>query len=76
MSVQLTIDYETLVQLVEQLPDEQKHALVERLIHNPSQSILSPQDKVARFQSMSLSAGTLLGGYSDRRADWYDEDGR
>lgn len=32
MSVQLAISYETLVELVEQLPEEQQQALVERLL--------------------------------------------
>jgi dihydroneopterin aldolase len=32
MSVQLAISYETLVELVEQLPEEQQQALIERLL--------------------------------------------
>jgi hypothetical protein len=76
MAVQLNIPYETLVELVEQLPPEQQQDLAMRLLDKKKDHALSKAEWKALFESMTLDLGEVLPGYSDRREDWYDADGR
>ena len=70
MAVQLTIPYETLVELVEQLPDEQQRDLVERVRHKTT--------KRARLseQLLVFDVGEWPAGLTLRREDEYGDDGR
>jgi len=45
MAVQLSIPFETLVSLVEQLPDDEKHALIERVQEHSAIPTLSVAEK-------------------------------
>lgn len=76
MAVQLNIPYETLVELVEQLPPEQQRNLALRLLDKKKERALSKAEWKAAFESMTVDVGEVLPGYSDRREDWYDDDGR
>lgn len=76
MAVQLDISYETLLSLVEKLPDEQRHDLLLRLLDEAKNQPLNVDDRLALFKSMTIDLGMVLPGYSDRREDWYGDDGR
>lgn len=69
MAVQLTIPFETLIELVEQLPPDQRSTLIERVQHKDQRKRLSEQllvfDVGAWPESMTL-----------RREDEYGDDGR
>ena len=76
MAVQLNIDYDQVVQLVEQLTEEQKQALITRLLTERSQQRpLTAKEKIAL-----LDAGKIYNPVSEtpsiRREDWYGDDGR
>jgi hypothetical protein len=76
MTVQLPIPYETLIELVDQLPEDQKEKLVQHLLKKKEERELSIEEKLALLDSMVVSVGAILPGYSDRREDWYGDDGR
>jgi hypothetical protein len=71
MAVQLNIPYEKLIELVQQLPKEQRENLLHILSEQPKE--LSRRDV---FRSMSLDLGAVQPEYTDRREDWYGDDGR
>ena len=75
MAVQLTIPYETLVTLVEQLPPEERQDLARRLQAAPER--LPPADDAweAAFRVLLIDA-PVGDDFSTTRADWYDDDGR
>lgn len=75
MAVQLTIPYETLIALVEQLPPDEQRDLLHRIRERASQRALSDEEWQAAFQSLVIDR-PLVGPVSLRRADWYDDDGR
>lgn len=76
MAVQLSIDYEQLVALVEQLSPEQQSDLLARLLEKSRTRQLTSQERKALLESMTIDLGSVLPGYSDRREDWYGDDGR
>ncbi len=76
MAVQLSIDYEQLVALVEQLSPEQQTDLLARLLEKSRTRQLTSQERKALLESMTIDLGEVLPGYSDRREDWYSDDGR
>lgn len=76
MAVQLNIPYETLVELVEQLSPEQQQNLVMRLLDKTKAHPLSKAEWKTLFESMTVDLGEVSPQYTDRRADWYDDDGR
>ncbi|MBZ0307149.1 MAG: hypothetical protein K8I82_13850 [Anaerolineae bacterium] len=73
MSVQLPISYEMLVQLVEQLSEAQRQDLMRRLGATVSQHL--PEEKLALLRTVQFEV-EVLEEPSDRREDWYDDDGR
>ena len=75
MAVQLTIPYETLVELVEQLPPEEQRNLLHRLQERMRQQALSDEEWQAAFRSLMIHA-QVSDDFPIRRADWYDDDGR
>lgn len=75
MAVQLTIPYETLVALVEQLPPDEQRDLLRRLQGRARQQALTDEEWWAAFQSLLIGA-SVSGDFPIRRADWYDDDGR
>jgi hypothetical protein len=60
--------------LVQQLPEEQQKKMLQGLLKHPK--TLSGNERRDIFQSMSLDLGKVQSGYSDRREDWYGDDGR
>ena len=75
MAVQLTIPYETLVALVEQLSPDEQRDLLRRLQGRARQQALTDEEWRAAFQSLLIDA-PMSGDFPIRRADWYDDDGR
>lgn len=75
MPVQLTIPYETLVELVEQLPEAEQEALIERLLSGKQARAMSPAERLTAYHASILSV-PLREEPSIRREDWYDDDGR
>jgi hypothetical protein len=76
MAVQLTIPYETLVKLVEQLPEEQQQELMERLLAGKKAAALTQSERLAAYHASIMSTPSLREEPSIRREDWYDDDGR
>lgn len=72
MAVQLSIPFETLVSLVEQLPDDQKLTLIERVQTHTDASTLSAAEKMTRLKSIQYDV-TVIQEPSIRREDWYDD---
>ena len=75
MAVQLSIPFETLVSLVEQLPDDQKQTLIKRVQAHADAAELSAEQKITRFEAIVIDA-EVIEVPSVRREDWYDDDGR
>ena len=75
MAVQLNIEYEKLIELVEQLPDEQQKDLLVRLLERAKQRQLSKEEKTALYHASILSV-PVNEEPSIRREDWYGDDGR
>ena len=73
MAVQLSIPFETLVSLVEQLPDDQQKTLIERVQTHKDATSPSAEQKIARFESIMIDA-EVIEIPSVRREDWYDDD--
>lgn len=74
MAVQLTIPYETLVELVEQLPESQRGDLLNRLVQQQQKSTSTAQRLAAYHAGIDHTA--LREEPSIRREDWYSDDGR
>ncbi len=72
MDVQLTIPFETLVELVEQLPEGQQQALIQRLQAHTKDQPTSAAEKIARLRSAQIAV-TVNQEPSIRREDWYDD---
>ena len=76
MAVQLTIEYEALLELVEQLSEEQQHNLITQLTEQRvHRRTLTIEEKIQLFDSAKLH-NPINETPSIRRADWYDDDGR
>lgn len=75
MAVQLTIPYETLIALVEQLSPEERQDLPRRLRGGAGRHALSDAAWSVAFRPLLID--TPAGeAFPLRRADWYDDDGR
>ena len=75
MAVQLRIPYETLIELVEQLPEAEQKALMERLLSGKQAAALTKAERLAAYHASIMSV-PLREEPSIRREDWYDDDGR
>ena len=76
MAVQLSIEYEKLVELVEQLSEEQQRDLIRRLLlKRAEQRELTKEEKIQLLDASKLSI-PVNEEPSVRRVDWYDDDGR
>jgi dihydroneopterin aldolase len=75
MAVQLTISYETLVELIEQLSEAEQKALIERLLSDRQAATLTRAERLAAYHASIMSI-PLREEPSIRRENWYDDDGR
>ena len=76
MAEEAKVSYEAVLKLVNRLSAAQQHALMLHLLRGLDPSSLSPEDKIRLLHSMSIDLGPVSADYSDRREDWYDDDGR
>jgi hypothetical protein len=76
MAVQLDIEYENLVQLVQQLSDDEQKRLIERILsQRAAVRPLTVEEKIQLLDAAKLN--NLINEMpSIRREDWYDDDGR
>ena len=75
MSVQLTITFDNLLELAEQLKPEEKQSLIEHLQQETKPRRLSKEEFKDLLHSMIIDL-PLAQPFSLRREDWYDDDGR
>jgi hypothetical protein len=78
MGVQLTVNYEQVIELVEQLTQEQQQALAAQILARQNQQRpLTAEEKmqILRAARVHIQADQPV-DMSDRREDWYGEDGR
>ncbi len=76
MALHLPIQYEQLVELVEQLSDEQQRDLIKRLLsHQAQQRPLTVEEKLRLLDAVQLDVA-INEEPSVRRVDWYGDDGR
>lgn len=76
MAVHLRIDYEELVELVEQLSEEQQKDLVTQILtHRALQRPLTSEEKIQLLDAAKLH-NPINETPSTRRSDWYDDNGR
>ncbi len=76
MAVQLRIEYDQLVELVEQLSDEQQKQLIARLLtKHAQQKPLTAEEKIQLFEAAQIRR-QVNETPSPRREDWYGDDGR
>jgi hypothetical protein len=69
------IAYEAVVKLAEQLSPEAQKALIEHLQEIAKQRELSFEEWKTKFDALKIDT-PVVGDFSDRRSDWYDDDGR
>ena len=76
MAVQLSIDYDDLVELVEQLSEEQQRDLITQILtHRSRQRPLTSEEKIQLLDTAKLH-NPVNETPSIRRSDWYDDNGR
>lgn len=69
------ITYDAVARLAEQLSPGEQQALIEHLQGIARQRELSFEEWKALFDSLKIDT-PIVGQFSDRRVDWYDDDGR
>ena len=74
MSVQLTVSYDALLGLVDQLPPEERGALLRHLLDQVERRALTDEEWLAAFRACMIDR-PIREVPSARREDWYD-DGR
>lgn len=76
MSVQLNVDYQQIVELVQQLShDEQDNLIDQILARRFEERSLSVEEKLRLFDAAKIHTA-VNETPSVRREDWYDDDGR
>ncbi len=76
MAMRLSIEYEQLIELVEQLSETQRQDLLARLLaQSTNVHSLTPAEKIKRLKSAQIHQ-PVNETPSIRREDWYDDDGR
>lgn len=68
-------NYEVVLHLAEQLNPQEQRALIEHLQAAVQQRELSVEEWQTVLNSLRIET-PLIGEFSDRRSDWYDDDGR
>lgn len=70
------ITFDEVVKLADQLTPAEKQALAQHLLQTAQEREMTPQERIAIFHSMIIDLGPVSPSYSDRREDWYGDDGR
>jgi hypothetical protein len=71
-----SIFYDDVTSLVDKLTPEEQQALVKHVLEKPKPRKMTAEEFSDWLESISLDLGALLIGWSDRREDWYGDDGR
>jgi hypothetical protein len=72
----MSVLYEEVVSLVDQLTPEEQRAIVDHVLEKPKKPKLSADEFRQWLESLAYDVGSVSTGYSDRREDWYGDDGR
>ena len=73
MTIHLPLQFEQVVDLVEQLSEQQQQILIQRLLaRNTEMRPLTPAEKIRLFDASKLH-NRVLETPSPRRVDWYDD---
>jgi hypothetical protein len=76
MVANLKLDYDQIVELVDQLDEQQQKALIIRMLtYRANQRPLTPEEKIQLLDMAKLD-NPVNETPSIRREDWYDDDGR
>jgi hypothetical protein len=75
MTVHLNVPFETLVELVEQLPIQQQQDLLRRIQQRTQHNRQAIEEKMALLRAAQVDVAVNQEP-SPRREDWYDDDGR
>lgn len=75
MTVQLDISFETLVELVRQLPADQQQQLLHRIQAQTYTNGQNVAEKMRKLRSAQIDA-RVNQVPSPRREEWYDDNGR
>lgn len=76
MAVQMNINYEQLVDLVEQLSEEQQSKLIDHILDERKRKRpLTAREKIQLLRAAQIDV-EVLEEPSIRREDWYGDDGR
>jgi hypothetical protein len=76
MAVNLQIEYDKLVELVDQLNEDQQRELVVHVLTQRSrQRVLTTEEKIQLLDAAKLT-NAIREEPSIRRTDWYGDDGR
>mgnify|MGYP006277663417 CR=1 FL=1 len=76
MALQLAINYEQLLELVEQLTEDQQQDLMNRLLARHAEGrILTTEEKLTLLDAAKMNI-PINEAPSVRRSDWYGDDGR
>jgi hypothetical protein len=70
------VNFEEVVHLVERLTRQEQRKLLRHLQTLADQRELTVDEKKALLDSVVIDAGPISPHYSDRREDWYDDDGQ
>lgn len=75
MSAQPNVSYEQVIEIVDQWPVEQQRALITHLQERTESETLTAAEKMALLRSVMFDI-PVINDISNRREDWYDDDGR
>lgn len=69
----MAVNFQDVIELVDQLPAQEKAALVVWLLEKIKPQDLTRQERLTVFDSMTLDLGKPASGYTDSREAWYDD---
>ena len=75
MTADFTLSFDAIVELVEQLPIEQKQLLLHPLQGHFQHNSLSVEEKMRLLRAAQVDV-KVIQEPSPRREDWYDDNGR
>lgn len=68
----MAVEFEQVMELVEQLSESEQKALFLRLLQKTNRDLLNVEERSVLFDAMQVDLGAVSPEYSDRREDWYD----
>ncbi len=71
-----SVFYEEVISLVDKLTPEEQQLVVRHVLEKPKLRKMTADEFKQWLESLTFDAGAVLEAYSDRREDWYGDDGR